>query len=348
MRPTTPERGRPVLAHANAPLTPAGRLRLIQRCQSRPIAHVAAEAGVSRQCLSKWKNRYDTLGEVGLIDRSSAPHASPTSSGDRSWPGSRRCAGTGSCPPGGSSSSWPAEGITVSPATVGRWLVRLGINRRRDLDPTGESNRAAAADHRPLPRAHGPPRREEGRPDPRRRRLAGPRPRLRAAPRHRPGQDRRRPTPATSTCTPRSTGSPAWPTPKPSPTRRPPPRSGSSPAPAPSSPPTASPQAHPGRHRQRFLLPRQRVHPVAGRRRPPPADPPLHPTPQRQSRALPTHPRRGTPLRPTLDQRNRSSHSPQQSGTCTTTTIDPTPPPETKPPATRLHHHVTNVTSSYS
>ncbi len=66
------------MSHANAPLTPAGRLRLIQRCQSRPIAHVAAEAGISRACLSKWKSHYDQLGETGLLDRSSAPHRSPT------------------------------------------------------------------------------------------------------------------------------------------------------------------------------------------------------------------------------------------------------------------------------
>lgn len=66
------------MSHANAPLTPAGRLRLVRRCESRPIAHVAAEAGISRQCLSKWKARYDQLGEVGLLDRSSAPHTSPT------------------------------------------------------------------------------------------------------------------------------------------------------------------------------------------------------------------------------------------------------------------------------
>ncbi|GIG34506.1 hypothetical protein Col01nite_36650 [Cellulomonas oligotrophica] len=47
------------MSHANAPLTPAGTLRLVRRCESRPIAHVAAEAGISRQCLSKWKARYD-------------------------------------------------------------------------------------------------------------------------------------------------------------------------------------------------------------------------------------------------------------------------------------------------
>src|SRR5690625_7846950 len=66
------------MSHANAPLTPAGRLRLVQRCAHRPIAHVAAEAGISRQCLSKWKARYEELGEVGLLDRASVPASRPT------------------------------------------------------------------------------------------------------------------------------------------------------------------------------------------------------------------------------------------------------------------------------
>jgi len=66
------------MSHANAPLTPAGRLRLVQRCQSRPIAHVAAEAGVSRQCLSKWVHRWRADGEDGLHDRSSRPTVNPT------------------------------------------------------------------------------------------------------------------------------------------------------------------------------------------------------------------------------------------------------------------------------
>ena len=54
------------MTHANAPLTPAGRLRLVERCQYRPIAHVAAEAGVARQTLTKWLRRYESLGEAGL------------------------------------------------------------------------------------------------------------------------------------------------------------------------------------------------------------------------------------------------------------------------------------------
>lgn len=62
------------MSDANAPLTPAGPLRLIERCSgpgARPIAHVAAEAGISRQCLSKWINRYRRLGAEGLFDGSS-------------------------------------------------------------------------------------------------------------------------------------------------------------------------------------------------------------------------------------------------------------------------------------
>ena len=129
------------MSHANAPLTPAGRLRLIQRCQIRPIAHVAAEAGISRACLSKWKARYDADGEDGLIDRSSAPFARPTQLAPavvdllETW---RR------------EHTWTARqiarelngrGHACSVATVGRWLRRLGINRRKDLDPEGHSNR---------------------------------------------------------------------------------------------------------------------------------------------------------------------------------------------------------------
>ncbi|MFL6141129.1 MAG: IS481 family transposase, partial [Labedaea sp.] len=43
--------------HRNAPLSVEGRRRLVARCQTRPIAHVAAEMGISRQCASKWVNR---------------------------------------------------------------------------------------------------------------------------------------------------------------------------------------------------------------------------------------------------------------------------------------------------
>ena len=136
------------MSHANAPLTPAGRLRLIERCLgahdgsgARPIAHVAAEAGISRQCLSKWVNRYRRLGAEGLFDASSCPAASPSATSpqvvaeieklrrDKKW--SARKIWT----------ELTGRGITISQTTVGRWLQRLGISRRRDLDPSGASNR---------------------------------------------------------------------------------------------------------------------------------------------------------------------------------------------------------------
>ncbi|MCD2109460.1 leucine zipper domain-containing protein, partial [Rhodococcus erythropolis] len=66
------------MTHRNAPLTVEGRRRLIERCQSRPIAHVAAEMGISRQCAFKWVNRYRQYGDLGLQDRSSTPIHHPT------------------------------------------------------------------------------------------------------------------------------------------------------------------------------------------------------------------------------------------------------------------------------
>ncbi|MFJ1811292.1 MULTISPECIES: helix-turn-helix domain-containing protein [unclassified Streptomyces] len=64
--------------HRNAPLNPEGRLRLCLRVDDgHPIAHVAAEAGISRRCLAKWYARWLAHGEDVLTDRSSPPIASP-------------------------------------------------------------------------------------------------------------------------------------------------------------------------------------------------------------------------------------------------------------------------------
>ena len=133
------------MSHADAPLTPAGRLRLVQRCQSRPIAHVAAEAGIARQTLSKWKARYEQLGEVGLVDRASVPHTSPTQVRPEvvelieAWRRQHKWTARAI------SRELAAVGHDVSVATVGRWLVRLGISRRADLDPDGSTNRTGRA-----------------------------------------------------------------------------------------------------------------------------------------------------------------------------------------------------------
>jgi transposase-like protein len=59
-----------------------GRRRLIERCRTRPIAHVAAEMGISRARASKWVNRWRNFGEAGLQARSSVPHHSPKAAPD--------------------------------------------------------------------------------------------------------------------------------------------------------------------------------------------------------------------------------------------------------------------------
>lgn len=128
-------------SHANAPLTLEGRRRLIERCRTRPIAHVAAEMGISRATASKWVNRYQQFGEVGLLDRSSSPLRQPTATDsgvvariewvrrEHKWSAARI------------EFELALEGVAISRRTVTRILLQLGLNRRRFIDPTGESNR---------------------------------------------------------------------------------------------------------------------------------------------------------------------------------------------------------------
>ncbi|GAA5767617.1 hypothetical protein Aros01_04119 [Streptosporangium roseum] len=64
------------VAHANARLTMHGRTLLIRhvRLDGRPVAHVAKELGISRQCAHRWVRRYDEDGRPGPQERSSRPH----------------------------------------------------------------------------------------------------------------------------------------------------------------------------------------------------------------------------------------------------------------------------------
>lgn len=130
--------------HPNAPLTPEGRRRLCERVDGgRPIAHVAAEAGISRRCLAKWYARWRAHGENGLLDHSSRPATSPARTAEdiadlvealrrQTKHGPARLA----------ADLQRIHGVTVAPATVHRILVRRGLNRLRDLDPpTGEQLR---------------------------------------------------------------------------------------------------------------------------------------------------------------------------------------------------------------
>ncbi|MFB8026878.1 MULTISPECIES: IS481 family transposase [unclassified Streptomyces] len=129
------------MTHANAPLSVEGRRRLIERCKTRPIAHVAAEMGISRACASKWVNRWRKHGCIGLLDQSSTPHRQPSATSadivqrieamrrEHKWPASRIAF------------DLDEIGIMVSRRTVTRLLAHLGLNRRRFIDPDGDTNR---------------------------------------------------------------------------------------------------------------------------------------------------------------------------------------------------------------
>lgn len=67
------------MSHANARLTVHGRRLLVSRVidDGRPVAHVAKELGVSRQCAHRWVARFRAEGEAGLRERSSRPRSFP-------------------------------------------------------------------------------------------------------------------------------------------------------------------------------------------------------------------------------------------------------------------------------
>lgn len=65
--------------HQNAKTTPSGRRLITQRlAEGWTIKATAAAFGVDAKTARKWRDRHADEGEVGLIDRSSRPHRSPT------------------------------------------------------------------------------------------------------------------------------------------------------------------------------------------------------------------------------------------------------------------------------
>jgi transposase InsO family protein len=103
---------------------------------------VAAEAGVSRQCLSKWHARWRVEGEAGLADRSSRPAHSPGQVPLDVQGRIERLRRERKLGPARIAAELRSQGVTISASGVHRVLARLGISRLRDLDrPTGEQLR---------------------------------------------------------------------------------------------------------------------------------------------------------------------------------------------------------------
>ncbi len=64
------------MSHANAPLSPTGRLRLA-RCivdQEWPLRRAADRFGCSPTTAQRWASRYRQFGKAAMVDRSSRPH----------------------------------------------------------------------------------------------------------------------------------------------------------------------------------------------------------------------------------------------------------------------------------
>ncbi len=122
------------MSHRSARLTVHGRRLLVQRVQAgRPVAHVAAEMGVSRATAYKWVRRWRAEGEPGLCDRSSRPHTTPhrTAATVEAQVCELRTARKL-----GPARIGPIVGIPAS--TVHRILTRHGLNRLAFMDrPTG-------------------------------------------------------------------------------------------------------------------------------------------------------------------------------------------------------------------
>jgi transposase InsO family protein len=129
------------VSHPKARLTVFARQLLVHRVrvEGRPVAHVAKELGISRQCAHKWVRRFDAEGGAGLRDRSSRPHATPTRTSpalERRVLTARRrhrCGALGL-----------AHHTGVPAATCGRILTRHRVPRLADCDPiTGKPIRAS-------------------------------------------------------------------------------------------------------------------------------------------------------------------------------------------------------------
>ena len=116
--------------HKNAPMTPAGRLRMVQAVAAGESMRAAAQRWqMDRKSVRKWVLRYRAEGEAGLRDRSSRPHHSPRAI----------ARGTAQRVIALRQRRWTmahiAAELRLSRATVSRVLARAGLSRLAALDP---------------------------------------------------------------------------------------------------------------------------------------------------------------------------------------------------------------------
>ena len=116
--------------HKNAPMTPEGRLRMVQSVMAgEPVRQVAGRCDVDRKTVRKWVARFRVDGEAGLSDRSSRPRCSPTAV----------ARGTAQRVITLRRQRWTMASIGaelgIARATVSRILARVGLSRLSALEP---------------------------------------------------------------------------------------------------------------------------------------------------------------------------------------------------------------------
>ena len=128
------------MSHANARLTPAGRLVLVERIKAgRPVAHVASEMGLSRTTAWRWWGRYQADGRAGLVDRSSIARTHPARTAPCVETRIRIARMFSQRGP-----VWIGHHLGVPASTVGRVLARHQVPLLRECDPvTGQVIRAS-------------------------------------------------------------------------------------------------------------------------------------------------------------------------------------------------------------
>ena len=116
--------------HANAKLTPKGRLLLVQRIEDGWRAEAAAaSAGVSERTAYRWLRRYRERGTEGLVDRSSRPHRCPASTSEKKVRRIVRLRRRRLV-------AWEiAQRMEIPRSTVSRILRREGLGRLSSLEP---------------------------------------------------------------------------------------------------------------------------------------------------------------------------------------------------------------------
>ena len=130
--------------HANARLSLKGRQLLVSRVQreGQPLGSVSESLGISTRTASKWLARYRAEGELGLLDRSSAPNRVANRTDERTIDviaALRRLRFTG---------PEIAETLGMPLSTVSGILTRIGMGRlgRLGMEPAERYERSVAGE----------------------------------------------------------------------------------------------------------------------------------------------------------------------------------------------------------